>query len=345
MFHFAKDTYLMLLMLIPVCIIIYFWQRRNRKTALKRFAEPLFFEQLAPQTSEWKPLLKFILLILALGFSILALSQPEFGSKLQESKRKGGEIMILMDVSNSMLARDIQPSRLERSKQAVSRLVDKLSNDKIGLVVFAGEAYIQLPITADYVSAKMFLSTIHPDIVPLQGTAIGEAIRTASRSFSTEDQSGKAIIVLTDGENHEDDAVAAAAEAAEKGISVHTIGVGLPQGAPIPIGNASEDLFLKDKNGNIVISELNEEALRTIAQAGGGMFVRAGNAQFGLEALFEQLSEMERTEYQSIIYSDFDNVYQWPLGLAMLLLILEAMTGFRRWNLNWIESLKTKWSI
>ncbi|MDD4032648.1 MAG: VWA domain-containing protein [Bacteroidales bacterium] len=342
MFHFAKEVYLFFLLLIPCWVLIFAWQRRQRKNLLRQFADPALITQLSPSMSEWKPLLKFVILMLAYTFAVLALAQPEFGSRLQETKRKGGEIMILLDVSNSMMAQDIQPSRLERSKQAVSRLVDRLQEDKIGLIVFAGESYVQLPVTADYVSAKMFLSTITPDIVPVQGTAIGEAIRNGIRSFSPVQESGKAIIILTDGENHEDDAVAYAKEAVSKGIAVHTIGVGLSQGAPIPLPGGDANQFLRDKENQIVISKLDEPMLKSIAEAGNGMYVRASNAQLGLNTIFDEMNKMERTEYESKVYSDFDNVYQWPLGVALLLLILEAMTGYRRWNLGWIESLKLK---
>jgi Ca-activated chloride channel family protein len=263
------------------------------------------------------------------------LAGAEFGSKLQKSKRKGVEIIIALDVSNSMMAQDIQPCRLEKAKQAISKLVDKLGNDKIGLIVFAGEAYTQLPITTDYVSAKMFLSTISTKIVPVQGTAIGSAINLAVKSFTPDSKADKAIVVITDGENHEDDAVAAAKVAWENHIHVHTIGVGLPQGAPIPIDeDGSQHNFIKDENGSVVISKLNEELLQEIASTGNGAYIRSTNADLGLNAIFKEINKMSKIEFETKIYSEYENQFQWLIGTAFLLLLLELI----------ILERKTLWS-
>ena len=217
-------------------------------------------------------------------------SYYEFGSKLKTEKRKGVELMIALDVSNSMMAEDIQPNRLERAKRAISRLVDKLDDDKIGLIVFAGDAYTQLPITTDFASAKLFLNSVSTNIVPRQGTAIGAAINLAANSFSPQFEGNKAIIVITDGENHEDDAVGAATAAAQQGIIVHTIGMGLPQGAPIPVYENGQKDFRKDKNGQVVVTKLDEQMLQEIAAAGNGVYVRANNAEVGLNTLFDEIN-------------------------------------------------------
>jgi Ca-activated chloride channel family protein len=287
-----------------------------------------------PERSTSRPVAKLILLLSALFFFIFGLSGPQFGTKLRETKRKGVEIIIALDVSNSMMAEDIQPNRLERAKQAISKLVDQLRNDKIGLIVFAGEAFTQLPITTDYVSAKMFLSNISTNIVPVPGTAIGAAINLAEKSFTPEGKSDKAIIVITDGENHEDDAVGMATEARGKGIFVHTIGIGLPQGAPIPTesGNNQKN-YLKDNEGNVVISKLNEVLLQQIATAGNGIYIRATNTQIGLNTIFDEISKMNKTEYKAKRYAEYEDQFQWPFGIAILLLVIELLVLERRTKL------------
>ena len=277
-----------------------------------------------PDLSISRPVVKFILLNVALGAILFGLAGPQFGSKLQEIKREGVEIVIALDVSNSMMAEDIQPNRLERAKQAISKLVERLTNDKIGLIVFAGDAYTQVPITMDYVSAKMFLSTITTDIVPKQGTAIGSAINLGMKSFSPDNESSKVLIIITDGENHEGDAIALAKQAAERGITIHAIGLGLPDGAPIPVytgsGNKS---YLKDQEGNTVISKLNESMLNQISAAGGGMYIRSTNTRLGLNALFDEINKMEKQELEAKIYSDYEERYQYLAGLALLFILID----------------------
>lgn len=324
MFRFGNTEYLYLLLVVPVLIIIYLIALNRKRNALKKYGNPDVIEQLMPDRSNSRPNLKFIFFLIALIAIIFALARPQFGSKLQEVKRKGVELIIALDVSNSMLAEDIQPNRLERAKQAISRLVDRLRNDKMGLVVFAGEAYIQLPITTDYASAKLFLSTISTNIVPTQGTAIGAAIDLAAKSFSPESDVNKAIIVITDGENHEDDAVEAAKRVAEKGIVVHTLGMGLPQGAPIPVNpGATSRNYRKDREGNVVISKLDEVMLQKIAVAGEGIYIRATNTKIGLNNLFDEINKMQKKEFEAKVYSDFDEQYQYMVGFALLLLLLE----------------------
>jgi Ca-activated chloride channel family protein len=330
MFRFAHIEYLYGLVIIPILTILFILIRIRRKKALKRFGQPEIVNQLMPNVSDSRPVIKFILWMLALTSIILAVAQPQFGSKLKTEKRKGVELMIALDVSNSMMAEDIQPNRLERAKRAISRLVDKLDDDKIGLIVFAGDAYTQLPITTDFASAKLFLNSVSTNIVPRQGTAIGAAINLAANSFSPQFEGNKAIIVITDGENHEDDAVGAATAAAQQGIIVHTIGMGLPQGAPIPVYENGQKDFRKDKNGQVVVTKLDEQMLQEIAAAGRGVYVRANNAEVGLNTLFNEINKMEGAEMESVVYAEYAEQYQWFIALALFFLFIDYLVLERK---------------
>ena len=267
---------------------------------------------------------------------VIGLANPQIGSKMEEVKREGVDLMIAVDLSNSMLSEDLQPNRLLRAKQAISRLIDRLEGDRIGLVVFAGEAYVQLPITTDYSAAKLFLSTINTNIISTQGTAIGKAILLSLKSFDFENAQSKAIIIITDGENHEDDATEIAEQAAEKGVFVHTIGMGSIDGGPIPIKNRYDQLqgYRKDKQGNTVITKLNESMLQDIAQSGGGSYIRANNTQSGLDALFKEINKMEKKEIGSKIFTDYKDRFQIFIGFALLLLVIDLF----------ILERKNKWS-
>ena len=283
-----------------------------------------------PLQSYKRETLKFILVLVALFFVILGVAGPQFGSKLQQVKKEGVELIIALDVSNSMMAQDIKPSRLDAAKQAISRMVEKLSDDKVGLIVFAGDAYVQLPITTDYSSAKLFLSGINTDIVPIQGTAIGTAIDLAAKSFTPDTEASKAIIVITDGENHQDDAIAAAKAAREKGIYVHTIGMGLAQGGPIPEkGNPGQ--YMRDGSGNPIISKLDEETLKEIAKAGEGIFVRASNSN-----VLDEIDRMDKTLLEERVFSDYAEKYQYFLIMALIFVLLDFMVLGRK-NKNFLK--------
>ncbi len=324
MFRFAHADILWGLLIIPMLFLIFWISRRLRYEALRKFGNPETLNPLMLEYSSSRPVVKFVFLNIALIAMIFALSGPQFGSRLQEIKRKGVEIIIALDVSNSMMAEDIQPNRLERAKQAISKLVDRLTNDKIGLIVFAGDAYTQVPITMDYVSTKMFLSTITCDIVPKQGTAIGSAIDLGMKSFSPDNESSKVLIIITDGENHEGDAIAMAKQAREKGITIHTIGLGLPDGAPIPVYSGSGTRsYLKDQDGNTVISKLNENMLNQVSAAGGGMYIRSTNTRLGLNLLFDEIDKMEKKELEARIYSEYEERYQYLAGIAFLFLLVD----------------------
>ncbi len=323
MFRFGNIEYLWGLLIIPLLTFFYILARVARKRALRKFGHENILKELMPYSSKGRPPFKFLILMLALAFFITGIARPQFGSKLKKVKRQGVELIIALDVSNSMMAEDIQPNRLERSKRAIARLVDRLKDDKIGLIVFAGDAYTQLPITSDYNSAKLFLNSVSTQIVPKQGTAIGAAINLAVRSFTPNGEANKAIIVITDGENHEDDAISAAESAVEKGIIVHTIGMGLPEGSPIPVLRGGQTDYLKDRDGNVVITKLNEQMLEQIASAGNGIYVRANNAQVGLNSLFDEINKMEKQEMESRTYSEYNDQFQYFFAIGLFLLLFE----------------------
>ena len=324
MFRFAHPGLLYLLIVILLLVVFYVVMVGKKRKAIAEFGNPELLKPLMPLLSFKRGTWKFVMLMLALAFVILGVAGPQFGSKLQQVKKKGVELMIVLDVSNSMMAQDIKPSRLEKAKMAISRMGEKLSDDKVGLVVFAGDAYVQLPITTDYSSAKLFLSGINTDIVPVQGTAIGSAIDLAARSFTPEAETSKAIIVITDGENHQDDAIIAAKRAHEKGIVVHTIGMGLEQGAPIPQKGASGQ-FMKDGQGNVVISKLDENTLQEVAKAGEGVYVRASNTDVGLNQLLDEVNQMEKTLLEERVYSDYAEKYQYFLLVGLFFIWVEFM--------------------
>lgn len=342
MFRFAHPELLYLLIVIPLLIVFYVVMVGKKKKAIAEFGNPELLKPLMPLLSFKRGAWKFVMLLLALVFVILGVAGPQFGSKLQQVKKKGVELMIALDVSNSMMAQDIKPSRLEKAKMAISRMVEKLSNDKVGLIVFAGDAYVQLPITTDYSSAKLFLSNISTDIVPVQGTAIGVAIDLAAKSFTPETETSKAIIVITDGENHQDDAIAAAKKAHEKGITIHTIGMGLEQGAPIP-EKGQPGQFMKDGSGNIVVSKLDEQTLREIAKAGEGIYVRASNTDVGLTQLLDEVNRMEKSLLEERVYTDYAEKYQYFLLVGLFFVFVEFMIlGRKNKHLMKINIFKKK---
>ena len=326
MLNFAQSQYLLLLLLIPVFFLVQALVLRMRRNRIRKFGDEALVSGLMPSYSKGKVWVRLVLFSIGFFFFVIGLSRPQIGAKLKEHETKGAEIMIVLDVSNSMLAEDYSPNRLERAKLAISRLVDKLREDRIGLVVFAGNSFVQLPITTDYVSAKMFLNSITTGSVPVQGTAIGEAINTAMRSFSVQSEKSRAIIVITDGENHEDDPVAAAKQAAEMGVRVFTIGVGSPEGKPIPMDGE----LLKDKDGEIVVTRLDEKVLQDVAQAGNGVYVRAGNSEFGLNPIIENIKRMEDEKYNSIVFEEFDEQFMYFLGIALFFFVIEMLVGDRR---------------
>ena len=326
MLMFARAHFLWLLLLVPLILIGYALLRRARRKRMQRFGDEALVRALMPSWSASKGWWRTVLFCLGFACFSVGLARPLLGAKLVERETKGAEIMICLDVSNSMLAQDYSPDRLSRAKLAISRIVDRLQGDRIGLIIFAGSSFVQLPITTDYVSAKMFLGSINPQSVPIQGTAIGDAIRTAARSFSLQSEKSRAIIVITDGENHEDDAVDAARQVAETGIRIYTIGVGSVQGQPIPMDG---DL-LKDKDGNIVVSRLDEETLKRIASVGNGAYVHAGGEEFGLNPILDEIRKLEDERFNSLVFEEYDEQYMYFFAAALFFFVLEALIGERR---------------
>lgn len=331
MFRFENIDYLYLLFVIPAFVLVYIISRYIRQGKLKALADKDMLETLIPEVSSFKPLYKFILLMFAYAFGIVALANPQIGTKMEEVKREGVELMIALDVSNSMKAEDIKPNRLDRAKQSILRLIDNLISDKIGIIVFAGDAFLQLPMTTDYSAAKLMISTVETDMIGTQGTAIGAAIDLAVNSFSDDEEVNKALIVITDGENHEDDALGAAEEASDKGVVIHTIGMGSIEGSPIPvIRNGREVGYVKDKQGNTVVSKLNAGMLQQIATQGDGRFIRSSTADPDLTLLLKELSGLDKKEFEAKMFTEYEDRFQYFLAAALFFLILELLISNRR---------------
>lgn len=321
MLRFDDPIYLWLLLVIPILVLVRFIGWRRRKAKMRKLGDPELLKQLMPNISKYRPTVKFVLLLAAIALLIVMVARPQMGSKISHDKRNGIETMICLDISNSMLAEDVAPSRLDKSKMLIENLVDNFTNDKIGLIVFAGDAFVQLPITTDYVSAKMFLQNITPGLIQTQGTNIGEAISLATKSFTQQDNVGRAIIVITDGENHEDGAMEAAQAANKKGINVFILGIGSGKGAPIPMGDGS---YLKDHAGNTVMTALNEQMCRQLAQAGKGQYIHVDNTSDAEKALNDDLSKLQKGDMTSVVYSAYDEQFQAVGILVILLLIIEV---------------------
>ena len=326
MFRFANPHILYLLLIVPVAVALFIFAQVRRRRRLERFASSSLLVQLTPSASPARVRTKFILYTLAVVFLILAAARPQVGSKLREEHQKGIEMMLVVDVSNSMLAEDFEPNRLDRTKFAIDRVVESMKQDRIGVVAFAGEAQVQLPITSDYRMARAFARKLSPAMVRTQGTDLGAAIKLASMSFSSQSEGSRVMILITDGENHESDALEAAQAAAEKGIAIYTIGIGTPEGAPIMIGGD----YLTDENGDMVVSKLDEKMLQEIASATGGAYVRATKQSIGLKEIVDRLKELDESDLATTRFEAFDEQYQYPLAVALLLLLVEWLILDRR---------------
>lgn len=323
MFRFANPNALFLYIILAIIVGVYFVSQRLRKKALRRYGSPELLDALMPDVSTFRPALKFWITFVALCFMVLLIARPQFGSKMETVKRQGIETIIALDISNSMLAEDVAPSRLEKSKNIISKLVDNFSDDKVGLIVFAGDAFIQLPITSDFISAKIFLETIAPELITRQGTNIKAAIDMATRSFTPKEGVGKAIIIITDGENHEGGAKEAAKAAAEKGMMVYVMGVGSPEGSPIPAGRSGE--FRRDKEGNIVITRLNEQMCQEIAAAGNGVYIRIDNTNNAQRVLQQELDKLAKADIETTIYKEYNEQFMVMAWVAFVLLLVELL--------------------
>jgi Ca-activated chloride channel family protein len=333
MFKFENPIFFYAFALIPVCIAVYIWYIYRSKKNLKKLGDLNLIMDLAPEVSKAKKTGKFILFLIGVSFLILGICNLQTGSKMKDVKREGADIMVCLDVSNSMLAQDLSPNRLERAKIAIENMINKLQGDRLGIIVFAGEAYVQLPITTDYGTAKLFLESINTKIVPVQGTNIADAINKAVESFGKDEGKNKAIVVITDGENNEDaqaSAVDAAEEAAKKNIVIHTIGVGSETGVPIPnIIDGVVSGYKKDNAGNTVITKLDSKILQNISGATNGAYVQASSSDIGLDAILDKIAELDKKQLESKMYSDYEDQFQWFLGAALLFLMFESFLSER----------------
>ncbi|MBR5804285.1 MAG: VWA domain-containing protein [Bacteroidaceae bacterium] len=324
MFRFGDPTCLYLLAILPVLLAFYIYSNYRRTQRIKKYGDPELLKQLMPEVSNARMAWKFWLSFFAIALIIFVLARPQFGAKMETVKRSGIETVIALDISNSMLAEDVQPNRLDKSKKLVSKLVDSFTNDKVGLIVFAGQAFTQLPITSDYISAKMFLDAINPSLIASQGTDIGGAINLAMKSFTPKEGVGRAIIIITDGENHEGGAEDAARAAAEKGMLVYVLGVGSPEGSPIPSGTRAND-FRKDKDGNVIVTRLNDQMCQSIAQAGKGMYIRVDNSNSAQRLLQSEMDKLAKADVETTVFTEFDEQFMVVAWIALIVLVIEIL--------------------
>lgn len=323
MFRFESPYFLYLLIIVPVLIVIFIISEYVKTKRIKKFGDPELMKSLMPNATRYRPAIKFSIVCLAMIFMILLIARPQFGTKTETVTKKGIEVVIALDISNSMMAQDVLPSRLDKSKNIISRLVDNFDNNKIGLVLFAGDAYTQLPITSDYVSAKMFLNNISPSLISRQGTAIGAALNLAMNSFTPQQGVGKSIIVITDGENHEGGVMEAVKAASDKGIQVNVLGVGSVDGAPIPVSSGSD--YKKDNSGNIVVTKLNEQICQDIARQGNGIYARVDNTNSAFRALEKQLDTLSKADIDTKVFSQYNEQFIPLAWIVLVLLVLEAL--------------------
>lgn len=341
MFRFANEYYLYVLVALPLLVLLFVYVQRSREKRLSLMGDAKLLDSLVANRSVRKPWTRMVLWILVLAFVIIGLARPQFGTKKEKVKRNGIDLIIALDVSYSMNAADIQPSRIEKAKQAIARITDRLTEDNIGLIVFAGEPFTQIPITSDYASVRMYLPTINTNIVPVPGTAIGKAIDLGVRSFP-DDGRKKMMVVITDGEDHEQEAVEAAARAVSKDVTVNTIGIGLPEGAPIPM-QGSRDNFIKDRSGQVVVSKLDEQLLQEIAKTGKGMYVRANNSEIGLNSILDELEKAESKKGLAQTYTAFNEQFIWFFFAALIFLITEILMPETK--SEWLRKFKAKYMV
>lgn len=321
MFRFAEPLYLYLLIFLPLLYLIFYYHNKAQRRRMFRFGESSLVRGLIPLLSIKRRWYKFWLIELSMMFMVFGLSQPQFGSKLKDVKREGVEIILAVDVSNSMLAEDFAPNRLERSKNAINQLIEKLDKDRVGMVVFAGDSYVQLPVTSDYISARSFVKGLSTGLVPKQGTSLSKAIDLATRSFSDQSKRSRAIILITDGESHDDDPLAAAQAAKDQGVVIYTVGIGTPQGAPVVVNGQT----IKDENGAMVVSKLEEEVLQQLAVLTKGAYVRATDKSVGLDQILNQINQMQKQEFESVVFEQYSDQFYYIVLVGLLLLLVEFL--------------------
>ncbi len=339
MIRYNNPEWAWLLLVVPVFVLIFMLSRYWRRKSLKRFGRESILMQMAPLASEIRPWIKFSLLMLAFGMMVVAAINPQTGSRMEEARREGVDIVVALDVSRSMLAQDVRPSRLDRAKLAVNRLIDGLGQDRFGLVVFAGTAHTQIPLTTDLQAAKMLLQSVNTETVSVQGTAIGKAIERALASFPENNSQSMAIILISDGECHQDNRLEYAQLATGKGIRIHTVGIGSHEGAPIPVfENGNITGFLRDNEGNTVITRYDEQMMRQLAEATGGVFRHGRGADMGLDSILEEIRALEKEQYETSIFVEYESRFHYFAALAVLLLILEFILRDRK-N-KWLGKIK-----
>lgn len=337
--HYENPEYFYLLALVPVFVLIFLIARLWRRRVIERLGQQRLISKLTPWLSWRRPWIHFLLILLAYTLGVVAAVNPQVGSKLEEVKQEGAEIMVVLDVSRSMMAEDVRPNRLERSKGALSRLIDNLGQDKVGLVLFAGNAITQVPLTTDHSAVKMMLRTVSTNSVPLQGTSLNAALHRAMASFQQEELENRIVILISDGENHQDDPLEAARLASQRGLTIHTVGIGTREGAPIPVyQNNRMTGFLRDQQGKTVVSRYDEQTLRDIATLTGGTFQHGSGADMGLEAIQEEIFQTERTEFDRMVFTDYESRFHYFIALALMVLVFEIFL-FERKN-KWLDKIK-----
>ncbi len=338
--RFEHSEYLWLLVIIPILFFLFFLAKRNLSKKIDALGKKQLIEQLIPNRSNKKGIWKFILLIFGLALMIIGLANPQVGSKQEKVKRKGIDVAIALDLSKSMLSEDIRPNRLERARRFISSLIDKFESDRVAFIIFAGNAYLQMPLTIDYSAFELYLRTVGPKIIPTQGTAIGEAIELAEQAFEAGQKKHKALIIISDGENHDEGALALAKTAAQNGTKIYTIGVGTPKGGPIPIYNkyGEQTDYKKDNDGSIVLSKLNEKMLQELAVNGNGQYFRLSGRET-VTSIMKEISQMETKEIEELVYTDYEDQFQYFLFFGLLLIAAEVFISskksrlFNKWNL------------
>lgn len=330
--RFADPAQFFLLIGVLLLGVFMFWVVARKKQLLQRFGDIPLVMKNAPYISFARQRTKVILLLLATVFVIFALARLQFGTHLEKMKREGIDLIIAVDVSTSMMAQDIKPNRLERAKQQVRSIIDRLQGDRVGLIAFAGEAFVQCPLTLDYSAARLLLSAMDENSVSVQGTSLAEAIETAGKSFNQQERKHKVLLLLTDGENHDQSALEAAETARKDGVRIYTVGIGSPSGEPIPIldRNGRQVGFKKDEDGNVVVSRLDAQTLQKISLETGGKFYQATPGEMELDRIFDEISTLEKKELEGTLVTKYDDRYQWPLMLALLLLVLEFFVPERK---------------
>ena len=338
MYQIEEPTYFYYLAIIPAIVVLFllvlWWKKRTQK----QFSDSKLIQKLSPEKSTFKSFLKLTVFCFALLFLIISLANPKMGTKLETVKREGVDIVFALDVSKSMVAEDIAPNRLEKAKQIITKVIENLGSDRIGIIIYAGSSYPLLPITTDYAAAKMFLQNANTEMVSNQGTAINDAIERALSYYDNDEQTNRFLVIVSDGEDHEENTLELAKEAAEKGIKIYTVGIGTAKGGPIPIReNGRVVAYKKNNEGTVVVTQLNEQILRDLASTGNGKYINGNKTQETIEIIKEVLENAEKSEFETKQFSDYEDQFQWFVGIGLLLLIIDVTLLEKK--TKWIQKL------